>query len=337
MKFQNSFLTSVFLLLLSSSTYSQVGIGTIAPDLSSNLELKSTTQGFLPPRMDTKQQAAIANPAVGLTVYNLTTSQLETNKGDGNGGPLWIGSSGGSSAGLGSISLVTAGGIPITTNLDSDNEVAEMTLSPGAGTYAVSFNGEYNINPGNVSSFITTPKGVVDLLAAYSQLNAMVPTITTHPSSFGLNEILTPGVYSVNANATIVGNLYLNGNASSNSLFIFKINGDLGADTIKIFLSNGAEARNIFWVTEGAISIGANSTVKGNFLSHGFAVSMGTASILEGRLLTTIGAITTNASTINAPLRNSVINLGILSAFSLFTSSGAVENTGVSFITGHVG
>lgn len=165
----------------------------------------------------------------------------------------------------------------------------------------------------------------------------MVPTITTHSTSFGLNEILTPGVYSVNANATIVGNLYLNGNASSNSLFIFKINGNLGADTIKIFLSNGAEARNVFWVTEGAINIGANSTVKGNFLSHGFAVSMGTASILEGRLLATIGAITTNASTINAPLRNSVVNLGILSAFSLFTSSGAVENTGVSFVTGHVG
>lgn len=102
-------------------------------------------------------------------------------------------------------------------------------------------------------------------------------------------------------------------------------------------MSNGAEARNIFWVTEGAISIGANSTVKGNFLSHGFAVSMGTACILEGRMLSTIGAITTNASTINAPLRNSVVNLGILSAFALFTSSGAVENTGVSFVTGHVG
>lgn len=131
---------STFLFICSANA--QIGIGTITPDASSNLELKSTTQGFLPPRMTTDEQTLISNPAVGLTIYNLTTSQLETNKGDGNGGPLWIGSSGGSSSGSGSIFVATAGGTPITTNLDSDNKVAEMTLSPGAGTYAVSFNGE---------------------------------------------------------------------------------------------------------------------------------------------------------------------------------------------------
>jgi hypothetical protein len=314
----------------------QYGIGTATPDASSILDLSSTSKGLLMPRMTTVQQTALVNPAIGLTVFNTTTGQLETNKGDGLGGASWSGGSGGTSGSGGAISVVESG-TQVATVLDSDTAISEMTLSPGAGTYAVTFNGEYSIDPGNVASFITTPKGVVDLLAAYSQLNAMVPTITTHSPAFGLNEILTPGVYSVNANATIAGNLYLNGNGNSNSLFIFKINGALGAGVINIFLSNGAEARNIFWVTEGAISIGANSTVKGNFLSHGFAVAMGTASILEGRLLSTIGAITTNASTINAPLRNSVVNLGILSAFSLFTSSGAVENTGVSFVTGHVG
>ena len=321
-----------------SSINAQIGIGTSNPDPSSSLEVQSTKKGFLPPRMTTVQQDSIVNPAIGLTIYNLTTKQLQTNTGDGLGGASWSSSTGGSTGGGsgGAISVVESG-TQVATVLDSDSAISEMTLSPGAGTYVVTFNGEYSIDPGNAASFITTPKGVVDLLAAYSQLNAMVPTITTHSPAFGLNEILTPGVYSVNADATIAGRLYLNGNGSSNSLFIFKINGALGAGAIEIFLSNGAEARNIFWVTEGAISIGANSTLKGNFLSHGFAVSMGTACILEGRLLTTIGAITTNASTINIPLRNSVVNLGILSAFSLFTSSGAVENTGVSFVTGHVG
>jgi hypothetical protein len=320
------------------SINAQIGIGTATADPSAVLDLSSTSQGFLPPRMTTVQQDSIVNPAIGLTIYNLTTNQLETNKGDGFGAALWAGSTGGSSGGSGGAISFVESGTQVATVLDSDSAISEMTLSPGAGTYVVTFNGEYSIDPGNVASFITTPKGVVDLLAAYGQLNAMVPTITTHSPGFGLNEILIPGVYSVNANATIAGNLYLNGNGNSNSLFIFKINGALGAgNAINIFLSNGAEARNIFWVTEGAISIGANSTLKGNFLSHGFAVSMGTACILEGRLLTTIGAITTNASTINIPLRNSVVNLGILSAFALFTSSGAVENTGVSFVTGHVG
>lgn len=333
----NYLLLTTILLSICGTANAQYGLGTSTPEPSSILDLKSTKKGFLLPRMTTVQQDSIVNPAIGLTIYNLDTKQLQTNKGDGLGGTFWTSSSGGTSGGSGgSISFVESG-TQVATVLDSDTVISEMTLSPGAGTYAVTFNGEYNIDPGNVSSFITTPKGVVDLLAAYSQLNAMVPTITTHSPSFGLNEILPPGVYSVNANATIAGNLYLNGNGNSNSLFIFKINGDLGAGAINIFLSNGAEARNIFWVTEGAISIGANSTVKGNFLSHGFAVAMGTASILEGRMLSTIGAITTNGSTINAPLRNSVVNLGILSAFSLFTSSGAVSNTGISFISGHVG
>lgn len=334
----NFFLLTFIFLSLFGTANAQIGIGTPNPDPSSTLELKSTIKGFLPPRMTTDQQVLIANPAIGLTIYNLTTSQLETNKGDGLGGALWSGSTVGSTSGSGSSISVVESGTQAATVLDSDSVISEMTLSPGAGTYAVTFNGEYTIDPGNVASFITTPKGVVDLLAAYSQLNAMSPTNTTHSLSFGLNEVLIPGVYYVNASATVAGNLYLNGQNNSNSLFIFRINGALGiGDAINIFLTNGAEARNVFWVTEGAISIGANSTVKGNFLSHGFAVAMGTSCILEGRMLSTIGAITTNASTINAPLRNSVINLGIVSAFSLFTSSGAVENTGVSFVNGHVG
>jgi hypothetical protein len=33
--------------------------------------------------MTTDQESKIVNPAVGLTIYNLITSQLEFNKGDG--------------------------------------------------------------------------------------------------------------------------------------------------------------------------------------------------------------------------------------------------------------
>ena len=41
----------------------QVGIGTTSPNTSAKLEISSTTQGFLPPRMTVSQRAAIANPA----------------------------------------------------------------------------------------------------------------------------------------------------------------------------------------------------------------------------------------------------------------------------------
>jgi hypothetical protein len=40
------------------------------------LEAKSTTKGFLPPRMTTAQRDAIATPAAGLMIYNTTTAKL---------------------------------------------------------------------------------------------------------------------------------------------------------------------------------------------------------------------------------------------------------------------
>ena len=334
MKHRNKYLI-IILLLISGISNAQIGIGTINPDPSSSFELKSTTQGFLPPRMTTDEQALISNPAVGLTIYNLTTSQLETNKGDGNGGPLWIGSSG-SSGGSGSIIVATSATLA-TTNIDTDIVVSEMTLSPDAGTYLVSFNGEYNIDSSNVSSSITTPKAIADLSAAYSQLKFMTPT-EIHSTVFGLGETLPPGVYDVN-DSTIASTIILDGKNNSNSIFIIRVNGALsiGGATM-MFLTNGAEARNVFWVAERAISIGANSKLKGNFISNGAAVSMESSCLLEGRLLSTgAGSVTINASTINIPLKNSIINLGVLSAFALFSASGAVGNGGVSFVSGYVG
>ncbi len=330
---QNKLLLFFFFTIISNA---QIGIGTTSQDPSSILDISSTTKGFLMPRMTTTQQQAILNPAIGLAIFNTTTGQIETNKGDGLGGILWSGSSSSSTTSTGG-GMTISGTTDIATVLDTDTKVSGMELLPNPGTYSVLFNGQYNINPGNVASFITTPKGVVDLAAAYSQLNFLTPTNTTHALAFGLGETITPGVYATAA-STIAGTIILDGQNNPNSLFIFKINGSLGVgDATIIYLINGAAARNVFWVAEGGISIGASSVVKGTFLSHDGAVTMGSSCILEGRLLSTLGAVNTIASTINVPLNTSIINLGILSVFALFTSSGAVGNTGVSFVSGHVG
>ena len=56
-------------------TYAQdnAGIGTTSPHASAILELDSTTQGFLPPRLTTVQRDEIANPTVGLLIFNKDT------------------------------------------------------------------------------------------------------------------------------------------------------------------------------------------------------------------------------------------------------------------------
>ncbi len=49
-----------------------VGIGTTTPNPNSILEMQSTTQGVLVPRMTTAQRLAIASPTEGLMVYDIT-------------------------------------------------------------------------------------------------------------------------------------------------------------------------------------------------------------------------------------------------------------------------
>jgi len=70
------FLIPIFV-LLQLYTHAQVGIGTATPDASAKLDVSSTTQGFLPPRMTTVQRDAISSPATGLLIYNTTTHSLE--------------------------------------------------------------------------------------------------------------------------------------------------------------------------------------------------------------------------------------------------------------------
>jgi hypothetical protein len=70
---------TTFLLLTVILTQGQVGIGvpTSSINPSAQLDVNSTTKGFLPPRLTTIQRDAITSPAAGLTIWNSTNTQLE--------------------------------------------------------------------------------------------------------------------------------------------------------------------------------------------------------------------------------------------------------------------
>ena len=55
--------------LLTATTYAQIGINNENPDASAALDITSTTGGLLPPRMTALQRAEIVNPALGLMVF----------------------------------------------------------------------------------------------------------------------------------------------------------------------------------------------------------------------------------------------------------------------------
>ena len=56
-------------LFFSAFSFSQVGVGTTTPDASAQLDVTSTTKGFLPPRMTYIQKISIVTPAAGLMVW----------------------------------------------------------------------------------------------------------------------------------------------------------------------------------------------------------------------------------------------------------------------------
>jgi hypothetical protein len=59
-----------------SATSGNVGFGVLINNASAKVQIDSTTQGLLVPRMTTTEKNAIATPAAGLQVYDTTTNKL---------------------------------------------------------------------------------------------------------------------------------------------------------------------------------------------------------------------------------------------------------------------
>lgn len=77
-----SILVSTCMLLATTLTNAQVGIGTNSPNTSAQLEMRSSSKGFLPPRVAltaTNAAGPISSPATGLLVYNTATAGTAPN------------------------------------------------------------------------------------------------------------------------------------------------------------------------------------------------------------------------------------------------------------------
>ena len=137
----------------------------------------------------------------------------------------------------------------------------------------------------------TTTQASNDLLAGYTTLVNTTTTNSSHAPAFG-NETLTPGVYAIGAAGSLAGTLILDGQGDPNATFIFKFGGafSVGAQS-KIVLVNGTRHCNVYWIAEGAISIGTFSFIKGTLIAHNGANTMGANGNLEGSLFSTAGAI----------------------------------------------
>ena len=226
-----------------------------------------------------------------------------------------------------------------------------------ANTGTSTIKGDVGSNAGAVSGFSTagysgtayTNQANMDLLNLYIHLCNVPITNTTHPAAFGSGETLIPGVYVNIGACSMAGNLILDGQGSSSAVFILKFNGAFSAAAgSTITLINGAKAGNVFLIAEGALAIGAGSTMKGTLIAHTGAATMGAGGDLEGRLLSTVGAVSFGPGAAYLPTGNSTLpivcvatgnntTLGSAADFTLFSTAGAVSNTGSSGFIGKVG
>ena len=69
MKNKLNILCFVALNFIAVNVNAQVGVGTLTPHISAELDVTSTTKGFVPPRMTAAQRDAIVSPTAGLIVW----------------------------------------------------------------------------------------------------------------------------------------------------------------------------------------------------------------------------------------------------------------------------
>ena len=189
---------------------------------------------------------------------------------------------------------------PVTNNIDPTFARGDIGSNSGGAT---------GFNPLFVTGMIhpvpdaSTASCATDLNTAYNYLNALpADIILMAPTLFGHNLVLTPHTYLLGAATALTDTLFLDAQGSANAVFVFKINGAFSTSVnSRVVLRNGAQAKNVYWDINGSTDINSNSIFNGTIIAAG-AVNLLTNALINGKVLTTNGAVNTNAVTVNIPV-----------------------------------
>jgi hypothetical protein len=335
---------AVFFLILSGVIRAQVlegiGIGNTSPNTSSILDVTSTSQGILIPRMTSLQRNNIASPAQSLLLYNTDNLVFNYNQSSIPAVPSWKSFSPPYNE-INGTSTIT---IPSSLNTAV---VQGMSFTPAVeGDYLAQFSAEYKLIPVRITVLLKEKLDALllklDKIGTNHIDNIMQPNYTTTTQLgtgahiFTADSTLGPGIYSINGGGSIAAKLTLIGTATD--LFIIKITGAFNTTVgATVVLQGGVLASNVFWIADDAIGLGVNTTMVGTLISRGSAVSIGAGSTVTGKIYTVAGGIGTDSSTITNTSPG-LIDFGILNSLVIFSSIGGLNNTGASNnITGDIG
>jgi hypothetical protein len=97
--------------------------------------------------------------------------------------------------------------------------------------------------------------------------------------------VLTPGLYKWTSSVTIPTNVTIQGGGGSSDVWIFQISGNLAeSNSVNVFLTSGAQAKNIFWQVAGTTTIGTNAVFNGIILDQ-TSITIQNKATFNGRAL----------------------------------------------------
>lgn len=238
--------------------------------------------------------------------------------------------------------LGSSAGFALFTTVGAVTQTGISQITGNVGSNSGSSTGFGNVNGVMNNNNAASAACATDLLIAYNQLNALIPTMFPAPL-LGNGQILAAAIYSIQGASTLNDTLRLNANGNANAVFVFMISGTFAsAANAVVLLTNNAQACNVFWKIEGAVSLAAGTKMKGTIIANNAAITISSGASLEGRALSTTGAVGVSNALVYTPVGcgspyltgPSTPTLNSTACYGVFSSNGPVTNTGISFING---
>jgi hypothetical protein len=241
--------------------------------------------------------------------------------------------------------LGTAANFVLFSTVGAVGNTGISQITGNVGTNSGAITGFGNVNGQMHTGDGATGSCAADLLLAYDLLNSAVPTFFPAPL-LGNGQILIAGIYSISGAATLNGTLILNAQGNASAVFIIQIQGPFStAANSKVKLINGALACNVFWKVEGLISMAPGTAMKGTVIANNAAINMSVGDTLEGRALSTTGAVNVTGVLAYTPIGcgspvlmgPAAPGLNTVACYAIFSADGPVSNAGITNVTGDVG
>ena len=153
--------------------------------------------------------------------------------------------------------------------------------------------------PSRITNATRLGIAVLDMQAAYTDLAGRVnPDFLNLGAGNIGGKTLTPGLYKWTTALVIPTDFTISG--SPTDVFIFQVSGTvIMSSAVRITLEGGVQAKNIYWQTAGAVTLGTTSHFEGIILSQ-TGINMKTGATINGRMLAQT-AVTLQMNSVTQP------------------------------------